>query len=251
MIKKKNQVQKMLSPEETSLLQDVMAGLNTLLMSNNAGAMEEAVEGGGAQEVMMETEASPEPEIETNEEEEAQKEENEDELEKSNDGPTANDKAEDRLEDGTEISEDNLASVAKALIQMSRKKTVKKQKSSTSANEVAQIVLKALTPVINKIGTVEKDMNAMLEAIGFAGDVDTVEKAQNPMNEIQKSLSTPAPITNPDSMDIVKMIGQSVAQELLKEEQKESVVGGPKYSTANTEAHKSLGSAVIQRHKGV
>lgn len=248
-----NQVQKMLSPEETSLLQDVMAGLNALLMSNNAGPMEEAVEGAGA--VEMEDNSAPKPPpVETpGEEEEAQKGDDPN-AEKSSDGPNANDKAEDRTEDGTEITEDNLASVAKAILQMSKKNTVKKAKSSTDAAQVASIVLKALTPVINKIGTVEKDMNNMLEAMGFAEAMDTVEKSINPLQggqAVQKSQSigNPAPVTNPDSMELIKMIGASVAQELMKEEDQHSVVGGPKYSTESTEARKELGSAFMNAFK--
>lgn len=240
-----NQVQKMLSPEETSLLQDVMAGLNALLMSNNAGPREEAVEGAGA--VEMEDNSAPKPPpVETPGEEDVDKMGEDDEVDKSSDGPNANDKAEDRTEDGTEITEDNLASVAKAILQMSKKNTVKKAKSTTDATQVAAIVLKALTPVINKIGTVEKDMNNMLEAMGFAEAMDTVEKSANPLT-VNKAVvnGNPAPVTNPDSMDLIKMIGASVAQELMKEESKQSVVGGPKYSTESTEARKELGSAFI------
>lgn len=249
MTPKKNTVQKMLSPEETSLLQDVMAGLNVLLGSNNAGAVEETTEASGAQAVEMGAEPTPEElankgnaeEMETNE------------VDKSNDGPTANDKAETRLEDGTVVTEANLGAVAKMLASLGVKAPVQKSQSSVDANSVAQIVLKALEPVIGKIVAVEKDMNNMLEALGFSDAMDTVEKAQNPLETIQKSTQSYSntPVVNPDAGGMIELLSKSIAQQLIKEETPVNEGPRPNYSTSNSRAHKALGEAVQNVHRGV
>ena len=241
MPEKNNKVNKMLSPEETSLLQDVVAGLGVLLQGNNAGSTEEAVEGTGAQQVEMESGASPKPEIETEEEP----------VVKSDDGPTANDKAEERTEDGTVVTDANMGSVMKMLAAMASKNTVQKSANPVTginADTVAQIVLKSIQPIVAEMGSVKKDMSNMLDALGFGEAMDTIEKSVNPIQQVQKSTSMNAPVTNQDSLDLVNLIGQAVAKELGRGQELDSVVGGPKYSTTNTEAHKSLGQCIIDVH---
>ena len=246
-------VQKMLSPEETSLLQDVAAGLQVLLNSNNAGSPEESVEGTGAQGVEMSAGASAGSEaMKQGDPKDMETSDDYDEAKKSNDGPTANDKAEERTEDGTLLTEDNLASVAKMLSLIGKKAPVQKSQD-TDASAVAGIVLKALEPVLNKVNTVEKDMNAMLEALGISEAMETVEKSQNPMEKVEKSVqgyNNSTPVTNPDTMDLIKMVAVSVAQELTKEQSVVDDTPKANYSTANSRAHKSLGEAVAAVHKG-
>ena len=251
----KNKVNKMLSPEETSLLQDVMAGLNVLLSSNNAGAVEETVEGSGAQGVEMGADTSPDDEAnKEGDPTDMETSDDYDEANKSNDGPTANDRAEERTEEGTDITEDNLASVAKMLSSLVKKAPVQKSRNNVDASAVANIVLKAIQPVLSKVNTVEKDMNAMLEALGISEAMDTVEKSANPMQTVQKSVqgfNNSSPVTNPDTMDLIKMISTSVAQELTKDQTADDRMPKANYSTPNTRAHKSLGEAVANAHRGV
>lgn len=250
MTKKKNEVHKMLSPEETSLLQDVMAGLQALLMSNNAGAMENPVEGTGATEVQMGEDMMPKDEANKGDGSDIPVEdpENMDEAQKSNDGPVANDKAEDRTEDGTALTEDNLSGVAKAILALA-KKAPQKPVQKSSANDVAAQVIKAISPAIERIGTLEKDLNAVLEAIGVADAMETVEKSQDPIHAVEKSVKSGRPVTAPDAGDIINLIAKSVVAEMVREDEAQELVGPrPKYKTPETEARKALGSAIIGAH---
>lgn len=248
----KNSVQKMLSPEETSLLQDVMAGLNVLLSSNNAGSTEEAVEGTGAQTVEMEGDSDPEMEAEK-QTGEMETSENADEAQKSNDGPTANpqDKAEERVEDGTDLTDANVSTLAKALMSLAGKKAPVKKSAEQNA---ADVLVKALQPVVGRLNQVEKDMNAMLEALGFSEAMDSIEKSENPINVVQKSaqgrMASSSPVTNPDTMDLIKMVATAVAQEVTKGQAVDDNTPKPNYSNPRTEAHKALGTAIHDVFKG-
>lgn len=253
---KPNTVQKMLSPEETSLLQDVMAGLNVLLASNNAGSVEETTEGTGAQTVAMGEGMTPEEEANKQEAnpDDMETSDDYDEAKKSNDGPTANpqDKAEERVEDGTDLTDANVSTLAKALMSLAGKKAPVKKSAEQNA---ADVLVKALQPVMSRMSTIEKDMNAMLEALGFSEAMDSVEKTENPINVVQKSaqgkFSNASPVTNPDTMDLIKMIAASVAQEVTKGQGiHDENIPRPNYSNPRTEAHKALGKAVHDVFKG-
>lgn len=260
-----NKVQKMLSPEETSLLQDVMSGLQALLTTNNVGPVENPVEGTGAQQVQMSgTIVTPDnPNTPQTPQENGQPAPQQpQEATKSNDGPTANDNAESRTQDGTNITEDNLAGVAKALLALGNLRTapVTKSVDQTSAAAIAQTVVKSLEPVLNRVATVEKDMSSLLDVLGITDAMDQVEKAQNPIDTVQKSMNgqavTPgvsqtsqqvAPVTNPDTMELIKMVATAVGQEVAKGQQTAPAqFAGATYRTASTEAHKELGSAIVE-----
>lgn len=257
-------VTKMLGTEELSLLQEVMAALQTLLNSNNAGNMENNVEGTGAQPAMMELDNGVSPPKTDDKKDDGNidgKECNTGEpAMKSNDGPTANDKAETRTEDGTDITEGNLQGIAKALLEIAGFKNGPSpvNKSINPAQETAQLVLKAIEPAISRISMVEKDMNAMLEAFGVAEAMDTVEKSADPIHQIGKAMNSGnAPVVAPDATALFKSLAESIAQELTKEETAQESKGPkPNYSTDRTSVSKELGAAIQKvhlayNHKGV
>lgn len=246
-------VNKMLAPEETALLQDIMAGLQAMLMSNSAGPAENPAEGTGAT-VVESGMAAPQMNKEGMPPATVGEEDEEDEAQKSDNGPTANpnDKAEDRVEDGTVVSEDNLGSISKLLAQVLIGKAHKNQAApaapQANTEAITEAVSKALKPVVEKMSILEKDQDALLSALGVAEAMDTVEKAENPVTAVQKALGGQdnAPVLNPDAMSVIGMVAKEVVAQMLGGDSEDSDEGPRiKYNTSSTRAHKSLGSAVV------
>lgn len=89
-----------------------------------------------------------------------------DEVQKSDNGTTANDTAEARIEDMDEVNEDNIKEVAKTLVRLMSKSRVKK--SRASAVSVDKKVLKAL---ISKVQEQDKAIASILSGFGIADQV--------------------------------------------------------------------------------
>lgn len=201
-----NQVAKMLSPEETALLQDIGAGIQQLLQLN-AG---EAQTAPGAP-----------PEVEAamhNEEEE------EGVAAKSDDGVVANKPAEERVEDPTPITDDNLSKLGKALTMMVEEQGAPQVQMAAKGMDVQTIVTgvsKQLIPIVTKINVVEKAMEVLLDALGFADTiveeaapataaVQTVAKAQGASTGM-------TPVINKDAQGFMDMLSTSIAKAMKEE----------------------------------
>ena len=133
----KTKVNKALSPEETTVLENI-GSLVQQLMSSGGSEMETEVMAAGVV-----------PEDEPEEDEEVMKESN---------GPTANpeDKAEDRVEDPTDITAGNLSEVGKSLGLLLNMMNVNKsapvqsvRKSAPNGDQVNVAVLKSLAEISN------------------------------------------------------------------------------------------------------
>lgn len=112
-----------------------------------------------------------------------------DDVRKANEGPTADDKAELRTEDGTDITEENYSEVGKAFMNLFAKKSVRKSAGSQSDN--IAIVLKGIS---DRIGQMETAQANLLDAIGLTESVEkSLMAGQN--NTVQKS----APVSSPDA----------------------------------------------------
>lgn len=204
-----NKVAKMLSPEETALLQDIGAGIQQLLQLNTG----EAQTAPGAP---PEVEAAMDP----NEEEIAAK---------AADGTTASDPAEARVEEPTPITDDNLALIGKALKMMVEEQggapEVQMAAKGIDIQTIVNGVSKQLIPVVNKINVVEEAMEVLLDALGFA-DTIVDETAQAPaavqtVAKAQGASTGMTPVISNDAQGFMDMLTGSIAK-AIKEERVEA-----------------------------
>ena len=184
MVNKK--VQKALAPEEVALV-DNIGSLIDQLKSSGGGSIEE--------EVMMADDEEEDMVMKTDGEYEE-----EDEVMKESNGPTANpeDKAEDRVEDPTDITAGNLAEVGKSLntlvrimksrqgVQKSAKQPMRQQ-STTSQSDV--MVIKSLAQISKVMKSLADRQNSqdlalqnILDGIGFTENVQKSIGAQKQSN---------------------------------------------------------------------
>lgn len=211
------QVAKMLSPEETALLQDIGAGIQQLLQLN-AG---EAQPGGEPPEIAAGVAAGMTPE----EEEEAKKAA----AAKSADGATASDPAEPRTEEPTDITDDNLGALAKALMMKVEEQTAEPEvQMAAKGMDVKALVngiSQQMAPIINKVNTVEKAMETMLDALGFADaivdEAASVPDGNQMVAKAQGQTTGMTPVVSNDAQGFVDMLSSSIAK-AMKEDRVEA-----------------------------
>ena len=156
MKKKTKLVQKALAPEEKTVIENIAALANQLMAP------------GGTEEVIM-AEHEREDEDFLEDEEEVMKEDN---------GPSANEKAEERVEDGTEITEGNLSEVGKKLsrsVVRQVNKTLRATQDNTAMMEVLSEITKALKGISDRAGQNEQAISSILDGFGITKAV--VEEA--------------------------------------------------------------------------
>ncbi len=203
-VNKSNKVAKMLSPEETALLQDIGAGIQQLLQLNAGQADTGEV---AAPEVQM---GLDEPK-ETEEEKAA--------AAKSNDGPTANEPAETRVEEPTDITDDSLTLVGKAIKVMLKEAGTPQQPEMAAKGIDIQTIIngvsKQLVPIISKVNTVEKAMETIVDALGFA-DAIVEEQPATPGTPVVKAMETTGmkPVASKDANQFIDMLTGSIAKAL-------------------------------------
>lgn len=212
--KKKQNVFKALTPEETTLLQDMQSTLSQILSLQEAPA-EEAPEMTEVElsQVLSKMDGEDKPE----DEEEAQKAEEPAEV--------ANNPAEERMEPSTEVNDENLSAVAKMLLLLAKKsQPIHKsavQPDALSVNVITQAIAKALSPVVQKIEQIEKFNENILDAIGVT---DEVTKSFQPV----KKAAVPAQATDATAVvnELVSVLKSQIGQQ-KKESQTYSPVPDP------------------------
>ena len=159
-VKTKKTVQKALAPEEKTVIENIAALAGQLIAA-----------GGGEEVTMAEDEM---------EEEELFEEE---EVVKADEGPSANEKAEERVEDGTEITEGNLSEVGKKVsrsVIRQVNKTLRATQDNTAVMSVLSEITKALKGISDRQGQSELAISGILDGFGITKDIATeagVQKA--------------------------------------------------------------------------
>jgi len=204
----KRKVNKMLSPEEMTLVSNIESILQQLMQMGSGGGMAEEP----ATPVVMEAEDMP-PKIDEDEDKTMEKRRLKKGLEETpSDAATASDDAEERMEEvHTELSAENVSEVEKAfkvLMQAMQKQNVKKSVNAPQS---------PLTQVLNKLVEVQKAnqeqindvsmaMTHILEGLGVAKQLDVVEEpARNPKS-INKS-------QNDELLEVLKGLTQEKKEE--------------------------------------
>jgi len=210
----KNLVQKMLSPEETALLGTLQSTINELLALNNTGNTP-APEGGGETNELVEalkklagtnlgddTEEMGNPSAQPEETEEPK-------VQKENNGPTANEEAEQRSEPDSEVNDENMSEVGKMLLSLFSKNNQSVNKSmmisgnqshnTSQADVIAQTITKALKPIVNEVAQVKQFNSNILDALGFS---EKIEKAL-PTSQNQNVNKGQVPVQTVDATGIV------------------------------------------------
>ena len=194
-VNKKNQVKKVqkMAPEEMTILENIGTMISQLMAGGNMNPVED--------EVMMG--ADPEDGVIKAEGEEDDPEK----VEKENNGPTANEPAENRVEDPTLNNELNESEVGKAALNMlmnlvqksSPQKKVQKSAAPNGTNALIMNALSEMTSVMKSIsdkqGQTDLAMSNILEGIGF-----TDQMAEQ---MVAKSAPTHTPVQSPDSAMIM------------------------------------------------
>lgn len=192
-------VKKALSPEEVSVLENIGSLVNQL-KSSGAGASEDDVMMAYDEELDM-----------VKKEDIISSEEEEEDVMKESNGPTANpeDKAEDRVEEPTDITAGNLSEVGKSLNALVRainggqtvqKSAPKRRLAPKSNNDV--LVMKSIAEISKVMKSLADQQNTqnlaiqnILDGIGFT---ENVQKSL----AVQKSKSS-APIGNLDGTQVL------------------------------------------------
>jgi len=158
-------------------------------------------------------------------------------IAKSSEGPTANpeDKAEDRVLDGTEITEDNYSEVGKSLLTALSNMAVQKSSSVNTHDAGNAQVLGQITKVLKSISDrqaqTDQALGNILDAVGIT---DSVAKSAT-------TQSAPvAPVGNLDGQAVIGLLS-----EVMKSQNKEDKVSAwssvQKSANSNREGLKSLG----------
>jgi hypothetical protein len=215
------QVKKMLSPEEMTLL----ANLKTIIQEL------EGLQEGGEQE----TEAPAEMSLSNKElmaaikkltennnlgdstEQMGEEEDKPKKAMKENNGPTANENAEDRNDNQTDINDENLTEVGKALLQLLEKNKRPVTKSN-NIDAISQAVVKAITPLTKKIQQIEQFNSNMLDALGFANNIEKSLKVDQ--QQVQKGLnnvnSQSAPVQTLDATAVVNKLVEVIKSQAVQ-----------------------------------
>lgn len=184
-------VKKALSPEETAVIENIKSLVDQL--TSTGSAIETEVANAGI--VPEEEEQDPE------------------EVMKESNGPTANpeDKAEDRVGDGTDITEGNLSEVGKSLAKLIEimgakpQQQIVKKSATPSVDQTNLLVMKSLAEISNVMKSLADQQNQQNTAI--SNILDGIGFTQ----EVNKSLSS-----TPKNTPVGNMDGANVVNELAK-----------------------------------
>jgi hypothetical protein len=221
-MKKKSQaVAKAFTPEETSLIENMVAIGNQLLTMSEggevAGPETEEPENVELEKFLGKMEGQPGEE----------REDEPEEVEKADDELDARKPAEDKMDIGTEVNDENLPvtkmmQVLAALA--SRVQPVKK--SQPGLNSITAAVQKAISPIVKKIEAMEQFNENMLDALGITQTVEkTLDEARGKTQTVQKAL----PVQATDQGALLKEltgIFKSIAKESTGEQNYDNRFGG-------------------------
>ena len=193
----KRKVQKMLSPQEMTMVDNISSLIEQLKSTSMAGGEVEM-----ADAPMMEEEDEMMMQKRYNDKmmKEMVGDPENDMTMKADMGPTANPetRAEDRVEDGTEITEGNYSEVGKALTQIARslamltnqsaKKSVRRPVRKSAMPDVTMSALKEMTDVLKSIADRQQQhdlaMANMLDVMGVSQAVEKTAKSKPPVGDI-------------------------------------------------------------------
>jgi hypothetical protein len=207
----KNSVQKMLSPEEMSLLGTLQSTINELLALNNAGNTPAPENGGEANELVeaLKKLAGTDLGDDTEEMGNSPAQSEEPKVEKEDNGPNANENAEQRSEPDSEVNDKNMSEVGKMLLSLFSKNNQSVNKSMISsdnqsqntsqADVIAQTITKALKPIVDEVAQVKQFNSNILDALGFS---EKIEKAL-PTSQNQNVNKGQVPVQTVDATGIV------------------------------------------------
>ena len=221
-----NKVNKMLSPEEQTLL----ANLKTILQEL------ESLQQGGYQETEAPAEMSMSNKdllsaikklTESNnlgdstEEMGEEKKETKSLLTKEDNGPTANDNADERIDNQTDINDENMSEVGKTLIQLLQKKS-KTVAKSNNIDLITNAVKKAIMPIVSKIQEIEKFNENMLDSLRFSEKIEkSLKDNQNNNQQVQKGFvnSNNAPVQTLDATAVVNQLVEVIKSQAVQNNQ--------------------------------
>lgn len=244
-MQRNNQILKMLSPEETQLLGTLQSTISELLALQNAGGEAQA---GGEPDIVEALKKLAGTNLGDNAEEagDASAQAEEQKAQKENNGPTANEKAEQRSGPDSEVNDKNMSEVGKMLLALLSKNSQSVNKSiSVNQNQpilqadiIAQAVAKALEPIANKITQMEQFNGNILEALGFS---EKIEKSL-PSVQNQNVNKGQVPI---QAVDATAVVGELVncIKSMASGNQQHKIDGIPQLNSLQ-ETRKSLKDAL-------
>ena len=193
---RKNSVTKMMGPEEMSLIEDLQSIISELVSLNRAEGETSPDETGGSSitddqilAALKKLAGKGSPEEESGMDE--------GDVEKENNGPTANETADERLKPDTDINDKNMGEVGKALMLIA--KSLKPEQKVKKENTVVQGLKEVLAPIVNKIEQIEKFNTNMMDALGVAKSVES-----NVQKSILNKNNSSLPVQSYDATQVVK-----------------------------------------------
>ena len=209
----KRKVDKALSAEEATLLSNIRSMVDELEQINAGEAT------ASADEEDLDIVISPE-------------EDDEDEkkklmMSKSDEGPTANDKADERLETTDEETEKNINAVKALIARMDRKIRVERSRKT----ERDTLVLKAIGVIAQRLDVQEQAIMNLIKGLGVA---DEIQKSITPRKKVK-------PVQSTDVQAVLKsLLGQAAA-----DEKKEDDSPRPKDSVRKSLADRKVLTALL------
>ena len=209
----KRKVDKALSAEEATLLSNIRSMVDELEQINAGEAT------ASADEEDLDIVISPE-------------EDDEDEkkklmMSKSDEGPTANDKADERLETTDEETEKNINAVKALIARMDRKIRVERSRKT----ERDTLVLKEICVIAQRLDVQEQAIMNLIKGLGVA---DEIKKSITPRKKVK-------PVQSTDVQAVLKsLLGQAAA-----DEKKEDDSPRPKDSVRKSLADRKVLTALL------
>jgi hypothetical protein len=241
----RNLVQKMLSPEEMQLLGTMQSTLNELLsLNNNGGDVSEPNPAGSDLMEALKKLAGMNNLADNTEQAGDSSKSPDDSVKKENNGPTANENADQRIDPATDINDKNMSEVGKSLINLIMKgvggQTQQVQKSQQNNNNQSQDIIKALTMVAKRLDGIEQFNTNILDALGFS---EKIEKSNNlqglqPVTKSQNNL----PVQNIDATGVVNEL-VNVIQKMAGTQQQQVVKNSVNWNERE-QIRKDLSSAM-------
>jgi hypothetical protein len=234
-------ISKLIAPEDQSALLEVIGLIQQLLNANSTGVPENQE---GTAEIAMAQNAEPAmPAMKENgmEDQDIADEEVQMAANKSSDGPTASEDAEARTEAGTNLTEDNISSLGKALMAVLGKSQKTQQVQKSEGTQIATVLAEMQKAHKAEISELKKSFNAVLEAVGVADALESVT-ANDPVQTVTKSMAgqNQRPVTNPDQgvlMDeLVSRLSKAIGKEVHNPESFQERVEKERKDLANSMA---------------
>jgi hypothetical protein len=227
-----SKITKMLSPEETELLGTLQSTLNQLLSLQNQPG--ETPGSNDLEETLKKLAGLNMEDKEDQEKEEPQK------AEKEDNGPTANEKAEDRLKAETEINDKNLSEVGKALllalINKNKQPVKNNQNQALQIDTIVNAVVKQLAPLVNEVAQIKQFNENVLDALGYT------EKIEKSFDQNQNVNKGQLPVQSIDATGVVNELVE-VIKSMQKENQKQKTNTNNDWNGMQ-ETRKDLGEAM-------